>query len=139
MVIPSLSTLDNLKLGRGDVDLAVDLFPELRGLFNRRAGLLSGGEQQILTVARALSRMPKVLIADELSLGLAPIIVARLLEALKEAAAGGVAIILVEQHVNNALTVSDRAVVLRRGLVVLDGSSREVAGRMDEVQAAYLP
>jgi branched-chain amino acid transport system ATP-binding protein len=137
-VIFSLSVLDNLRLGRGDVDEAFELFPELVPLRRRSAGTLSGGEQQILTFARALSRHPKVLLADELSLGLAPVIVARLTRALRAAAATGVGVLLVEQRVHTALACSDRAYVLAGGKVVLAGDSSDLIGRMDEIETSYL-
>jgi branched-chain amino acid transport system ATP-binding protein len=134
----SLSAHDNLRLGRGDVAAALEVFPELTSLSRRRAGLLSGGEQQILTLARALSRGPKLLLADELSMGLAPLIVNRLLEALRDAASSGVGVLLVEQQVRHALEVSDRAYVLRRGRVVLDGRSSDLLARVDEIEDSYL-
>lgn len=137
-VIFSLSVLDNLRLGRGDVDRALETFPELVPLRRRIAGTLSGGEQQMLTFARALSRGPKVLMADELSLGLAPVIVARLTAALRRAASMGVGVLLVEQRVHTALACSDRAYVLGGGRTVLTGSSQDLLGRMDEIEASYL-
>lgn len=137
-VIFGLSVLDNLRLGRGDLDQAFTLFPELVPLRRRMAGTLSGGEQQILTFARALSRRPKVLLADELSLGLAPVIVARLTAAIRDAAAGGIGVLLVEQSVHTALGCSDRAYVLSGGRVALSGSSAELLTRFDEIQQTYL-
>lgn len=134
----SLSAHDNLRLGRGDIDAAEGLFPELKSLSRRKAGLLSGGEQQILTLARALSRKPKLLLADELSLGLAPLIVKRLLDSLQEAASTGVGVLLVEQQVRHALGVSDRAYVLRRGRVVLEGRSSDLLDRVEEIEDSYL-
>jgi branched-chain amino acid transport system ATP-binding protein len=134
-----LSTNDNLRLGRGDPQRALELFPELRPLLRRRAGLLSGGEQQILALARALAAEPTLLLADELSLGLAPLVVERLLAALRESAARtGVGVLLVEQQVRHALGVSDRAYVLRRGRVVLEGPSAELLERIDEIEDSYL-
>jgi branched-chain amino acid transport system ATP-binding protein len=132
-VFMNLSTLDNLRLGRCDVERALALFPELMPLLRRRAGLLSGGEQQILTLARALAREPKILLADELSLGLAPLVVKRLLEAVRQAADGGLAVLLVEQHLQQALRVADRAYVMRRGHIVLDGTAAEIAPLMEDV------
>lgn len=137
-VIFALTVLDNLRLGRGDVDRAFELFPELVPLRRRVAGTLSGGEQQILTFARALSRDPKVLLADELSLGLAPVIVARLTAALRDAAATGIGVLLVEQRVHTALACSDRAYVLGEGRVVLAGASKDLLGRLDEIESNYL-
>lgn len=137
-VIFGLSVLDNLRLGRGDIDQAIELFPELAPLRKRTAGTLSGGEQQILTFARALSRSPKVLLADELSLGLAPRVVERLGEAICDAAAGGIGVLLVEQQAHTALALSDRAYVLRQGAVVLEGPSSELIGRIEEIEVGYL-
>ena len=135
-VFPQLTAGENLKLGRGDDRIALSLFPELEPLLGRRGGLLSGGEQQMLTLARALAREPVVLLADELSLGLAPLIVARLLKAVRAAAEEhGVGVLLVEQHVKQALRIADRVLVMRGGHVVLSGTASEVEGRLEE---AYL-
>ena len=99
-----LSAHDNLRVAGVDDATALELFPELERLLDVRAGLLSGGEQQMLTLARALSRNPRVLLADELSMGLAPLIVKRLLEAVvRVARQQGTAVLLVEQHVRKAL------------------------------------
>jgi branched-chain amino acid transport system ATP-binding protein len=137
-VIFALSVLDNLRLGRGDIDRAMQLFPELAPLRKRIAGTLSGGEQQILTFARALSRSPKVLLADELSLGLAPRVVERLGQAIRDAAADGIGVLLVEQQAHTALALSDRAYVLRHGEVVLQGPSWELIDRIEEIEVGYL-
>jgi branched-chain amino acid transport system ATP-binding protein len=137
-VIFGLSVLDNLKIGRGDVDSALEFAPELAPMMHTKAGLLSGGEQQILTLARALASNPRLLVADELSLGLAPIVVQRLLDAAKQAAQRGIAVLLVEQQIRSALAVADRAYVLRRGKVVLQGDAADLAGRTDEIEATYL-
>jgi branched-chain amino acid transport system ATP-binding protein len=101
-------------------------------------GLLSGGEQQMLTLARALAGRTRVLLADELSLGLAPIIVQRLLRAVRTAADRGMGVLLVEQQIRNAFTVADRAYVLRRGRVVLEGPTSDLRERIDEIEASYL-
>jgi ABC-type branched-subunit amino acid transport system ATPase component len=137
-VFMGLTTRDNLRVGRCDVDRARELFPELDALMNRRAGLLSGGEQQILAVARALARRPKVLLADEISLGLAPKVVTRLLAAIRAAADEGLGVLLVEQHVRQALAHADRVYVLRRGEVILSGTAKEVAKDLNSLQASYL-
>jgi ABC-type branched-subunit amino acid transport system ATPase component len=92
----------------------------------------------MLALARCLAREARLLLVDELSLGLAPIVVDRLLRAVRAAADGGIGVLLVEQHVHKALAVADRVVVLRRGLVELTGSAAELRDRVDEIQAAYL-
>ncbi len=137
-VFRGLTTMENLRLGRGDPQAALALMPELRSLVDRRAGLLSGGEQQMLALARALASKPAILLCDELSLGLAPLIVQRLLEAIRAASRDGVAVLLVEQHVRAALSVADRVYVLRRGSVVMSGTSDQVRSRLDEVESSYL-
>jgi branched-chain amino acid transport system ATP-binding protein len=104
----------------------------------RKAGLLSGGEQQMLTLARALSVRPQVLLADELSLGLAPLVLERLLLAVRAAADHGGAVLLVEQHVRDALEVADRAYVLSHGRVVLEGDAKDLKGRISEIEQTYL-
>ncbi|HWV84740.1 MAG TPA: ABC transporter ATP-binding protein [Capillimicrobium sp.] len=115
------------------------LFPALEPLAGRRAGLLSGGEQQMLALARVLVRRPRVLMVDELSLGLAPRIAADILAALRRLAdERGTAVLIVEQHVPLALGVADRAFVLRRGELALSGSAAEVAQRRDVLEASYL-
>jgi branched-chain amino acid transport system ATP-binding protein len=138
-VFMGLSTRDNLRVADVDVDRALDLFPELAKRINVRAGLLSGGEQQMLTLARALSRQPRVLLADELSMGLAPIIVKRLLEAVVDAAKQhGTAVLLVEQHARKALEYSDRAYVMRRGHIELSGTSGDLLGQIGDIEDRYL-
>jgi branched-chain amino acid transport system ATP-binding protein len=137
-VFMSLSVHDNLRLSHRSVARCVELFPELKPLLKRPAGLLSGGEQQMVTLARALSGDVAVLLADELSLGLAPLLVERLLDAVRHAAEAGVGVILVEQHLRNALRVADRGIVLRRGREVMSGTAGELLGRISEIEDSYL-
>jgi branched-chain amino acid transport system ATP-binding protein len=135
-VFPQLTVRDNLKVSGCDAEMALQLFPELRKRVKQKVGLLSGGEQQMLSLARILARHPKVLLADELSLGLAPLIVNRLFEAVRSAADAGLGVLLVEQHVSKALEYSDRVYVLRRGEIVLSGLASELD--MPMVEMAYL-
>ena len=138
-VIMRLTAEENLRLAGVPTERALSFFPQLGKLLARPAGLLSGGEQQMLTLARALGRSPKILLADELSLGLAPIIVENLLAAVRTAAdTQGVACLLVEQHVRQALGIADRVYVLQRGRIVMSGTSEEIARDIETVEKAYL-
>jgi ABC-type branched-subunit amino acid transport system ATPase component/ABC-type branched-subunit amino acid transport system permease subunit len=137
-VFSRLTVADNLRVGQGEPEAALALFPELRPLMQRNAGLLSGGEQQMLALGRALAAKPSVLLIDELSLGLAPTIVNRLLTAIQDAAATGLAILLVEQHVRTALAVADRGYVLQRGEVALQGSGAELRDSAEDIERVYL-
>ncbi len=122
---------------RDQRERVMDYFPVLRERANQPAGTLSGGEQQMLGVARALMSGPRLLIVDELSLGLAPQVVGRLFEILREINAAGTAVLIVEQFVDMALANTDRAYVLRKGEVVLDERSAEVLGN-PKLIASYL-
>jgi branched-chain amino acid transport system ATP-binding protein len=143
----SLTVAENLRLGsctRSDVDgIAADtermfqLFPILRERRPQLAGTLSGGEQQQLALARALMAAPKLLLLDEPSLGVAPLLVKHIFEALAELKRQGMTMLLVEQNMKLALQLADRAYVLRTGSVVLEGSSSELQSD-DRVAQAYL-
>ncbi|HEY4098070.1 MAG TPA: ATP-binding cassette domain-containing protein [Baekduia sp.] len=137
-VFMSMTVAQNLQLGGVAADDCFKLFPELEPLFGRRAGLLSGGEQQMLTLARALAGKPDLLLADELSLGLAPLAAQRLLRAVRAAADEGMGVLLVEQQVRQALTVADRVYVLQRGRVMIEGTADEVRDQLAKVEASYL-
>jgi branched-chain amino acid transport system ATP-binding protein len=138
-VFKGLSTRDNFRVAGLDPKQACSLFPELEARMSVAGGLLSGGEQQMLTLARALARKPRILLADELSLGLAPMIVDRLLQAVRNAARErGMGALVVEQHAHKALRYADRAVVMRRGRVELSLSGEEARARIGEVEQAYL-
>jgi branched-chain amino acid transport system ATP-binding protein len=138
-VVTSLTVTENLRLGGGSVRRAFEFFPELERLSSKKARLLSGGEQQMLTLARALSAQPVALLADELSLGLAPLIVARLLKAVRQAAdEQGTAVLVVEQQVRSALKIADRGYVLRRGEIVLSGTGAQLFSQIDQIEMSYL-
>jgi ABC-type branched-subunit amino acid transport system ATPase component len=137
-VLTSLTVKENLRVAHCDAGRALEMFPELTEHLSRRVGLLSGGQQQMLALARSLTRRTRLLLADELSLGLAPLVVARLLSAVRAAADDGVGVLLVEQHVHQALAIADRIYVMRKGRVVLQGSAADLRGRVDDIQASYL-
>ena len=136
-IISGLTARDNLRLGAGSVQDALAEFPELEPHLGKKAGLLSGGQQQMLTLAHALASKPTALLIDEPSLGLAPLIVQRLLQALRSAAdRTGLAVLLVEQQARRALSVADRWYVLNNGTVVAEGSA---GGDAALVESVYLP
>src|SRR6266508_524828 len=146
-IFPRMTVLENLEMGafmrrdqaaiRADIDRVYDLFPRLKERERQKGGTMSGGEQQMLAIGRALMAQPKLLLLDEPSLGLAPVIVDRIYEVVRELNAQGVTILLVEQNANYALDVSARGYVLETGHVALTDTSDNL--RNDErVQAAYL-
>lgn len=134
-----LTVRENLKVAGANIDDTLRLFPELEKRLEVRGGLISGGEQQMLALARTLARKPRILLIDELSLGLAPLVVVRLLTALAEAAKrDNIAVLFIEQHARKALRFADRAYIMRRGRIVLDGTADELWDRLDEVEDEYL-
>jgi ABC-type branched-subunit amino acid transport system ATPase component/branched-subunit amino acid ABC-type transport system permease component len=148
-VFPSLTVAENLRaaswllrgrpadLAEGEAE-AAQLFPILAGRSSQRAGTLSGGEQQMLALAMVLLTRPRLLVVDELSLGLAPEVVGRLLAAIRALQDRGVAVLLVDQSINVALEVADRALVLERGQVRFSGPARELEQRPDLLRSVFL-
>lgn len=142
-----MSVAENLEMGaspqrarphfKRNLERVYDLLPRLRERKNQKAGTLSGGEQQMLAVARGIMAEPKVLMIDELSLGLAPVLVLQLFETLNQLKELGITLLLVEQNVQMALAVSDYGYVLSQGKIELEGPSRELA-KNEHVRAAYL-
>jgi branched-chain amino acid transport system ATP-binding protein len=146
-VFPRSSVQDNLEMGaytrkdtnnvQKDIDSMMCRFPILRERKNQMAGTLSGGEQQMLTIARALMTRPKLLMLDEPSLGLMPTLVQEIFKLIKEIHASGTTILLVEQNARKALAIADKAYVLETGLIVLEGPAEELQ-KSDQVRKAYL-
>jgi branched-chain amino acid transport system ATP-binding protein len=146
-IFGSLSVRENLMLGTSarkdradlgdDLDRVVNLFPILGERFEQRAGTLSGGEQQMLAIGRALMAKPSLLLLDEPSLGLAPLIVNRIFDVIRQLKETGVTILLVEQNARKALAIADRAYVLETGLIGISGEA-SVLARDPAVEQAYL-
>lgn len=120
-----------------DIEKYMDIFPILRERRSQKAGLMSGGEQQMLAIVRALMSRPKLLLLDEPSLGLSPVIIKDVYNAVREIRKSGTTVLLVEQNARKALEVSDRAYVLVNGEIAMEGNSAELA-KNDEVSKAYL-
>jgi len=148
-LFPGLTVREHLRLagGRGArgrragtrEDELLEMLPELRKCLGRKAGLLSGGEQQMLAIGRALVTRPRLLLVDEMSLGLAPVVVERLIPVLRRAADElGSSVLFVEQHVALALEVADRAYVLTHGRIGLEGPAAELRERRELLAASYL-
>ena len=144
-IFPDLTVLENLKVGAylrsddisGDIQWVYDLFPRLRERSWQAGGTLSGGEQQMLAVGRALMARPKLIMMDEPSLGLAPLVVRDIFEIIRQINRQGVSILLIEQNANMALKIADVGYVLETGRITLTGSGEELLTN-DAVRAAYL-
>ncbi len=147
-IFPGLTVIDNLRLGAtarrarraeidADVDEALGVFPKLRSLSSKLGWTLSGGEQQMLAIARGLMAKPKLLLLDEPSLGLAPLIVTDVMETIVRIARNGTTVLLVEQNAHLALQIASRAYVLETGRVALSGAAAELLAS-EEMRRAYL-
>jgi len=145
-LFPYLTVEEHLKLGArlaslrgedGDAELALELFPSLKGRLRQRAGTLSGGEQQMLAIARALASRPRLLMLDEPSTGLSPLVVKELVKALGGLRSKAMGLLLVEQNVRVALSLCDRLYVLEKGKVAYSGTSKELLEH-EAIRQAYL-
>ena len=144
-IFPDLTVLENLKVGAylrsddisGDIQWVYDLFPRLRERSWQAGGTLSGGEQQMLAVGRALMARPKLIMMDEPSLGLAPLVVRDIFEIIRQINHQGVSILLIEQNANMALKVADSAYVMETGRITLSGAGKDLLNN-ESVKKAYL-
>lgn len=145
LIFPELTVLENLEMGaylrkgniKEDLDYVYGLFPILLNRKKQLAGTLSGGEQQMLAIGRAYMASPKLLLLDEPSLGIAPILVKTIFKAIKEINEKGVTILLVEQNAHAALQLAHRGYVLQTGKVILEGDAKDLL-KNEQVKAAYL-
>ncbi|MDP9094714.1 MAG: ABC transporter ATP-binding protein [Actinomycetota bacterium] len=144
-VFPRMTIRENLEMGafrfkkvdEDDIDRVFALFPRLKERIGQQGGTLSGGEQQMLAIGRALMGKPRLLLLDEPSMGLAPLIVAQIFDILREINSTGVTVLLVEQNAAQALRLADRGYVLETGEIVLDGTGSDLLAD-DRIRAAYL-
>ena len=144
-VFPDLTVLENIKIGaylrkdnlESDIEWVYGLFPRLKERHWQLAGTLSGGEPQMLAVARALMSKPKVIMMDEPSLGLAPLVVRDIFDIIKEINKQGVTVVLIEQNANMALKIADYGYVMQTGNIIIEGAGEELL-RNEEVKKAYL-
>ena len=144
-VFPRMSVRENLEMGayrfkkidQGDLDRVLTMFPRLKERYTQLGGTLSGGEQQMLAIGRAIMGKPTLLLLDEPSMGLAPLIVAQIFDIVREINQAGVTVLLVEQNAAQALALADRGYVLETGEIVLTGTGRDLLAD-DRIRAAYL-
>jgi branched-chain amino acid transport system ATP-binding protein len=144
-VFPRMTVSENLEMGafrfksvdQKDMEHVLELFPRLRERFKQQAGTLSGGEQQMLAIGRALMGKPRLLLLDEPSMGLAPLVVAQIFDIIRQVNTDGVTVLLVEQNAAQALSLADRGYVMETGEIVLTGTGGELLAD-DRVRAAYL-
>ena len=144
-IFPNLTVLENLKIGaylrkddlEKDIEMVFGYFPRLKERSWQEGGTLSGGEQQMLAVGRALMGRPKLLMMDEPSLGLAPIVVQGIFDIIKQINEAGTTVLLIEQNANMALHVADRAYVIENGMIAMEGTGRQLL-EDEKVRAAYL-
>ena len=138
-VFATLTVRQNLGLAAAALDEALDLFPELADKLSLKAGLLSGGEQQMLSLARAVGRKPSVLLIDELSFGLAPAVCERIFSRLRSVAAdSSLGVLLVEQHIHYAASVVDRALIMAEGAIRAEFPGADLTAREAEIERLYL-
>jgi branched-chain amino acid transport system ATP-binding protein len=140
-----MTVRENLEMGafrfkhidQGDLDRVLTMFPRLKERYTQLGGTLSGGEQQMLAIGRAIMGKPKLLLLDEPSMGLAPLIVAQIFDIIREINRDGVTVLLVEQNAAQALALADRGYVLETGEIVLTGTGKDLLAD-DRIRAAYL-
>jgi branched-chain amino acid transport system ATP-binding protein len=144
-VFPRMTVHENLEMGafrfkkidQSDLDMVLEMFPRLKERYKQQGGTLSGGEQQMLAIGRALMGKPRLLLLDEPSMGLAPLIVAQIFDILRDINNTGVTVLLVEQNAAQALSLADRGYVLETGEIVLEGTGSDLLAD-DRIRAAYL-
>ena len=147
LIFPRMTVLENLEMGafcrrdtlgiKSDTERVLNLFPRMRERINQKGGTLSGGEQQMLAIGRAMMARPRLLLLDEPSMGLAPLLVSQIFEIVSEINAQGTTILLVEQNARMALKIADRGYVLQTGQVVVQGTSSDLQSN-ETVRKAYL-